>query len=240
MKITVINGTEKHGVTYRLKETFLEPFKGKAEITEFYLPKDGPGFCTGCTTCFRNGESRCKDAECIQKIEKSMLESDLLVFTSPSYVMHLTGAMKALLDHFGYRWMPHRPLKEMFGKRAVIITQALGAGETSTAKDIRDSLSWWGISYIKICKFKLLSEISWDKIDEKKRRQMTNAMSKMARKFLSVDYNKKAGTSLITKANFYAVRMLQTRLGKENPEYTDYKYWKANGWLGSARPWKAA
>ncbi len=49
MRITVINGTEKHGVTYMLKEI--------------------------------------------------------------------------LLDHFGYRWMSHRPAKEMFGKRAVIITQ---------------------------------------------------------------------------------------------------------------------
>ena len=45
MKITVINGTEKKGVTHRLKEIFLEPFRGDAEITEFYLPKDGPGFC---------------------------------------------------------------------------------------------------------------------------------------------------------------------------------------------------
>jgi len=27
MKITVINGTEKHGVTYKLKELFLENFK---------------------------------------------------------------------------------------------------------------------------------------------------------------------------------------------------------------------
>ena len=109
MKITVINGTEKKGVTYRLKEMFLEPFKGKAEITEFYLPKDGPGFCVGCTACFMNNPNLCKDAECVQKIEKALLEADLLVFTSPSYVMHATGAMKALLDHFGYRWMPHRP-----------------------------------------------------------------------------------------------------------------------------------
>ena len=38
MRITVINGTEKHGVTYRLKEIFLAPFREKAEITEFYLP----------------------------------------------------------------------------------------------------------------------------------------------------------------------------------------------------------
>ena len=37
MKITVINGTEKHGVTYRLKEMFLAPFKEHAEIMEYYL-----------------------------------------------------------------------------------------------------------------------------------------------------------------------------------------------------------
>ena len=40
MNITVINGTEKHGVTYRLKEMFLAEFKDKANITEYYLPKD--------------------------------------------------------------------------------------------------------------------------------------------------------------------------------------------------------
>lgn len=240
MKITVINGTEKHGVTYRLKEMFLEPFKGKAEITEFYLPKDGPGFCIGCTQCFLTYQDRCKDAACVQKIEKAMLEADLLVFTSPSYVMHITGAMKALLDHFGYRWMPHRPLKEMFGKRAVIITQALGAGEKSAAKDIKDSLSWWGISYIKNSHFKLMSEIHWDKLPEKKRAAMTKGMASMARKFSAIDYSKPAHTNLITKAKFYAVRMMQTGLGKDDPEYTDYKYWKANGWLDKARPWKAA
>ena len=240
MKITVINGTEKHGITYKLKEMFLEPFKGKAEITEFYLPKDGPGYCIGCITCFGKGEKLCKDAACIQKIEKALLEADLLVFTSPSYVMHPTGAMKALLDHFGYRWMPHRPAKEMFGKRAVIITQALGAGEGSTAKDIKDSLSWWGISYIKICKCKLMGDVVWDRLSEKKRRQMSNGIAKMAKKFAAIDYSKKAGTNLITKVKFYMVRSMQTGLGKDNPEYTDFKYWKANGWLGSVRPWKAA
>lgn len=39
MNITVINGTEKHGVTYRLKEMFLAEFKDKANITEYY-PSD--------------------------------------------------------------------------------------------------------------------------------------------------------------------------------------------------------
>lgn len=51
MNITVINGTEKHGVTYRLKEMFLAEFRDKATITEYYLPKDCPSFCTGCLSC---------------------------------------------------------------------------------------------------------------------------------------------------------------------------------------------
>ena len=39
MKIVVINGTEKQGVTFRLKELFLQRFQG-ADIIEYYLPKD--------------------------------------------------------------------------------------------------------------------------------------------------------------------------------------------------------
>ena len=239
MKITVINGTEKHGVTYRMKEIFLESFRGNAEITEYYLPNDGPGFCIGCTTCFRGNQNLCKDAEKVQKIEKSLLEADLLVFTSPAYVFHTTGAMKAMLDHFGYRWMPHRPAKEMFGKRAVIITQCLGAGGKSAAKDIKDSLSWWGISSIRVVSFKLMSEIDWNKIDEKKKTSFKKKLKSVAGKMRAINYNKPGHTSLIVKAKFYAVRMLQKSLGKQNPEYTDYKYWKENGWIGKVRPWKS-
>ncbi len=238
MKITVINGAEKKGVTYRLKEIFLESFRNSAEITEFYLPKDGPGFCTGCTSCFLTKQELCMDYSTVQKIEKAMLEADLLVFTSPVYVYHTTGAMKALLDHFGYRWMPHRPAKEMFGKRAVIITQCLGGGASSTIKDIKDSLSWWGISYIRTCKFKLMGDIVWDRLPEKKRDEMTNKLTTLAQKMLSIDYSKPAHATLSTKAKFYVVRMLQTGLGKDNPEYTDFKYWKEQGWIDGVRPWK--
>ena len=239
MKITVINGSEKHGVTYKLKEIFLEGFKDNAQIIEFYLPKDCPNFCTGCTRCFMEGEDKCKDREYIEVIEKALLEADLLVFTSPVYVYHATGAMKNLLDHFGYRWMPHRPAAQMFGKRAVIITQCLGGGDSSTAKDIKDSLSWWGITDIKVCKFKLMSEIRWDKIPDKKRAEMTAKLKAIAGRCASIDYGRPARVGITAKAKFYIVRMMQTGLGKDNPEYTDFKYWKENGWIGSARPWKS-
>ena len=67
MNIVVINGTEKRGVTYRLKELFLAEFKAGADITEYYLPKDCPHFCNGCVSCILKGEGTCKDAEYIKK-----------------------------------------------------------------------------------------------------------------------------------------------------------------------------
>lgn len=238
MKITVINGTEKHGVTYRLKEIFLQNFQN-AEITEFYLPKDCPSFCVGCTNCFMKGENNCKDFAYINKIEKSLIEADLIVMTSPAYVMHATGAMKALLDHFGYRWMPHRPVPEMFGKRAVIITQCLGAGAKSTAKDIKHSLSWWGISKIGVFNGSLMSDIIWDRLAEKKRKKLTGKINRLAVKFSKINYSKPAHTALITKIKFNFCRLMQKKVFKSGVVWIDNAYWHNNGWLGKKRPWKS-
>ena len=238
MKITVINGTEKRGVTYRLKEIFLQHFQG-AEITEFYLPRDCPSFCAGCTSCFTKGENYCKDFNCINAIEKSLMATDLIVMTSPAYVMHATGAMKALLDHFGYRWMPHRPAPEMFGKRAVIITQCLGAGAKSTAKDIKHSLSWWGISKIGVFNGALMNDIIWDKVSEKRRKKITNNINKLACKFSKINYSNPARTKLIIKIKFNLCRLIQKQVRKNGVAGLDSEYWYNNGWLGKSRPWKS-
>lgn len=237
MKITVINGTEKHGVTYRLKEIFLEPFRGKAEITEFYLPEDCPAFCTGCVSCILKGSHACKDAAYTKKIAAALLEADLIVMTSPSYVMHTTGAMKSLLDHFAYLWMPHRPAPEMFKKRAVIITQCLGAGAKSTAKDIKHSLSWWGISEIRIFTGKLMGDIAWDRLTEKKRSQLTRKIQRLSGKLSRIHYEKPPRVHEATRIKFLFCRMMQNSLHKNDPEYLDGKYWAEQGWLGASRPW---
>lgn len=238
MNIAVINGTEKHGVTYQLKEIFLAAFKDTANITEYDLPKDCPHFCNGCISCMRKGENTCKDTTYIKRIEQSLLEADLIVMTSPAYVFHTTGAMKAFLDHLAYRWMPHRPAREMFGKRAVIITQCLGAGAKSAAQDIKHSLSWWGISKIGICTGALMEDIVWEKLSEKKRAQLTGNVKKLSQKFAQIDYTKPAYTNLLTKTRFSVCRLMQRTLHKKDPEYLDGKYWAKQGWLGKARPWK--
>ena len=237
MKITVINGTEKRGVTYKLKEIFLQHFQG-AEVTEFYLPKDCPSFCMGCAICFVKGENNCNDFNYISAIEKSLIKSDLIVITSPAYVMHATGAMKALLDHLGYRWMPHRPAPEMFGKRAVIITQCIGAGAKSCAKDIKHSLSWWGISQIGVFNGALMNDIIWDKISEKRRKKLTKKINKLAYTFAKINYAKPAHTKLVTKIKFMLCRLIQKQVRKNDAVGLDNEYWYANGWLNKKRPWK--
>lgn len=238
MNITVINGTEKHGVTYQLKEIFLSEFRDKANITEYYLPKACPSFCTGCTNCILKGESTCKDADKIKSIDKSLLEADLIVMTSPAYVFHATGAMKTFLDHFAYRWLPHRPAPEMFGKRAFILTQCLGQGAKSAAKDMKDSLSWWGISKIEVFTGALMSDIVWEKLSEKKQSQLTRKVKRLSRKFAQIDYTKPAHTNLITKVKFSFCRVMQKSLHKSDPEYLDGQYWSHQGWLDNIRPWK--
>ena len=224
MKITVINGTEKHGVTWRLKEIFLERFREKAEIM-------------GCAGCIFKGEHICKDFSYIRKIAEPLLESDLIVMTSPAYVMHATGAMKALLDHFAYLWMPHRPAPEMFSKRAVIITQCLGAGARSAAADIKHSLSWWGISQITVFTGKLMSDIVWEKLAGKKRAELTGRMNRLSKKLAAEDFGKTPGVSAVTKIKFLFCRMMQKSLHENDPEYTDGKYWAQQGWLAGKRPW---
>ena len=233
MKITVINGTEKRGVTCKLKNIFLEQFQS-AEITEYYLPKDCPSFCAGCTSCFMRGEETCKDYLYVNTIEKSLKEADLIVMTSPVYVWHATGAIKALLDHLAYRWMPHRPAPEMFKKRAVIITQGVGAGAKSTAKDIKDSLSWWGISKIGVFSGILINDIAWDRLPESRRKKLAYKITKLAKRFAKINYDKPAHTKLIIKVKFSVSRIIQKKkVGLDN------EYWYNNGWLGKSRPWKS-
>lgn len=184
------------------------------------------------------GENNCKDYVYVNKIEKSLLEADLIVMTSPAYVMHATGAMKALSDHFAYRWMPHRPAPEMFQKRAVIITQCLGAGAKSSAKDIGHSLSWWGISKIGVFNGALMSDILWDKLPEKKRRKLVKKMNNLAVKFAAIRYEKPAHTTVITKVKFRLCRFIQKKVRKSGAAGLDNEYWHQNGWLGKNRPWK--
>ncbi len=137
MKIVVVNGTPLKGVTYHMKEMFLEPLREGNEITEFQ-PKDMPPFCVGCKNCFFRGEQLCPHADKTMPIWEAMLAADLLVFAYPVYALRAPASVKSLLDHFCVHWMVHRPDERMFSKTAVILTNSVGAPNGSAQKDVKN------------------------------------------------------------------------------------------------------
>ncbi len=229
MKTVIIHGQSHKGSTYHIARQVADKIGG--EIKEFFLPKDFGEFCVGCSTCFLKDEKKCPHFEKLSPITDAMDEADVIILASPVYVYHATGAMKAFLDHYGYRWMVHRPDERMFKKQGVCISTAAGAGMKSTNKDMADSLFFWGVG--KIHKYGIgVAALDWKNVPDKKKAKIEKSTSSIAKKILS--RNGKVKSGIKTKGFFYIMRMLQ----KSGWNEADVNYWKEKGWNKKSRPWK--
>lgn len=229
MRTVIIHGQSHKGSTYHIAHSLAEKIGG--EITEFFLPRDFGDFCLGCMTCFKNGQADCPHHERLRPITEAMDAADVIILESPVYVYHATGAMKAFLDHYGWRWMVHRPEPAMFRKQGVCVATAAGAGMKSTIKDMADSLFFWGVAK----QYHLgtaVAAASWDTVSDKKKAQIEKKTSAIAAKIIRGNGRVKPG--LKTRAFFSLMRMIQ----KNGWLPLDADYWKEKGWTGSARPWK--
>jgi len=229
LKIAMIHGQNHKGSTYHIGKIIADKVGG--EVEEFFLPKDFGAFCVGCGKCFGESEILCPHHSKLALITKAMDEADVLILTSPVYVYHVTGSMKAWLDHYGYRWMVHRPEEMMFSKQAVCIATAAGAGMKSTIKDMADSLFFWGIP--QIYKYGVaVRAVSYEQVDEKIKKKIEAKTTKIAKRI-----NQKQGnlhTGIKTKLFFQIMRTLQ----KKGWNKADTEYWIQKGWNKTNRPWK--
>ena len=229
MKTVIIHGQSHKGSTYHIAHALAE--KLGSEITEFFLPRDFGEFCVGCTNCFCLHESKCPHYNKLSPITKAMDNADVIILASPVYVFHATGAMKAFLDHYGYRWMVHSPEEKMFSKQGVCISTAAGAGMGSANKDMYDSLFFWGVA--KIYKYGVgVAATDFGSIPEKKKKAIDKAVSSIAGKIIRRHGMVKPGIK--TRAVFFAMHIMQRKGFNER----DVKYWKEKGWTESKRPWK--
>lgn len=229
MKIVIIHGQNHKGSTYHISHILAEKIGG--EIKEYFLPRDFGEFCVGCTNCFMKSETKCPHYERLKPITDSMDEADVIILASPVYVYHATGAMKAFLDHYGYRWMVHRPEESMFRKQGVCISTAAGAGMKSTNKDMMDSLFFWGVA--RRYKYGIgIAATDWSRVNEKKKRAIDKAASGIANRILRNSKNVKP--DLKTRAFFWIMHLMQ----KNGFNPRDAEYWKEKGWIRKARPWK--
>lgn len=231
MKIVLIHGQNHKGSTYTIGRQVAD--KLSKDVTEYFLPRDFGAFCVGCTNCFMKDEALCPHFAQLEPITKAMDEADVLIFTSPVYVYHVSGPLKSFLDHYGYRWMVHRPDKRMFSKQAVCISTAAGAGMKSTIKDIADSLFFWGIPVVY--KYGIaVRATSYEMIKPQLKKKINQKTTLLASKIKKKYEKKKFQPGVKTKALFYMMRMMQ-RFGWNE---ADTSYWKKQGWTGKNRPWK--
>lgn len=229
MKVVVVYGQNHKGSTYHIAHDLAGKIGG--ETTEFFLPRDFGEFCAGCNTCFTSTEKKCPHYGRLAPITEAIDASDVVILASPVYVYHASGAMKAFLDHYGYRWMVHSPEGSMFNKQGVCVCTAAGAGMRSTIKDMSDSLFYWGIA--KTYKYGVgVAAVSWDAVSQKKKDAIERKTTALARKIVS--RHGKVVPGLKTRAVFFAMHLMQ-RNGF-NPR--DVDHWKRHGWTEGERPWK--
>lgn len=233
MKIVIIHGQSHKGISYNTGRSLVEKLKATGDISEFFMPKDMDGFCSGCLACMHKGEEFCPHYDKLKPITEAMDQADLLVFTTPVYCMRTTGSMKAFLDHCFVRWLSHRPKAEMFFKQAVVISVAAGVGMKEAASDIKVSLGYWGISNVQTYKVHAAAS-SWETVSKKLKAKIEHDMRGLASRI-----EKKEGrvrVSAKSKFMFGIMRMMQLKDWSACPQ--DKEYWVEKGWLGSERPWK--
>ncbi|MEM1485098.1 NAD(P)H-dependent oxidoreductase [Oscillospiraceae bacterium PP1C4] len=229
MKIVVINGTPQKGVTYHMKEMFLNELRNENDVVEFY-PSDMPSFCIGCKNCFLKGESKCPHYSCTNVIWTAVLDADLLVFAYPVYALRAPASIKSLLDHFCVHWMVHRPDAEMFKKTAVIITNSVGAPNGSAQKDVKTSLSWMGVSKIHTCGAGMMGDIFIESMTEQHHKMLGKKMKALAGKV----NNSSARTGKSIKVRLlFAMCKFQHKmtLQSETTPCLDNQHYIDNNWI---------
>lgn len=231
MKVVLISGTDHKGSTYHIARMLAEKVTSPDDIAEVFLPRDFGEFCLGCTTCFVKGEDKCPHYERLRPITEKIDAADVVILASPVYCYHVTGQMKALLDHYGYRWMAHRPDERMYRKQAVVVATAAGAGVKSTLKDMADSTFFWGIPQT----YRLgrgIAATDWDSVKPKIKDGLNAKADKIAKTI-----RKREGevpVPLKTRAFFRIMAMIQ----KNGWNPADKDYWIQNGWTSGKKPWK--
>ncbi len=234
MKITVIHGQSHKGITHHLTWAVLDPLVADgAQVREFFLPKDGPGFCIGCNCCFMKGAEHCPGAAEMQPIAQAIDWADVLVVDSPNYVMEMSGGMKNLMDHLAYRWVTHRPSGSMFTKVGLTLCSSAGAPAGHTTRSLAKQLKWMGMTQVYRLPFTSNAMTIAD-LKPKKQAELEKKAKRAVQRIKRAAAHPRVG--LRARACFAIFSKMQSGADAAwNP--TDRDWWVTQGWTGSQRPW---
>jgi multimeric flavodoxin WrbA len=144
MKILLINGSPRKGVTYSILKQLNEILISKEiETTLININDYKINTCRGCYNCIMNGVEFCPLKEDdVQFIWNTITQSKLVVVGSPVYSLGIPGIFKNFMDRIAYNC--HRP--SFFGKSMINIVTTAGMG----INQVLSQMKWFNIMGFKI------------------------------------------------------------------------------------------
>lgn len=101
MKVVILTGSpHKAGTSFALTDSFMEGLLAKGHSVQRYdsafLSIHG---CLGCDHC-RVNDGVCVHKDDMKQINESILEADMVVFTTPLYYFGMSSQLKQVIDRF--------------------------------------------------------------------------------------------------------------------------------------------
>lgn len=225
MKVLAIIGTptKEEGYTTQTVELLEQSLKKKC-ATQFeylFLEDQNLSRCRGHLTCVKFGEQQCPFYNELTPITAAIEAADVVILASPVHCFNVSTLMKNLIDLFVYQM--HRP--QFFGKKAVVVTAAAGAGQNTVLKYLRKTARIWGLDVI--AQFGTHAGLFEH---EKYQPKLAAAAAKVADKLISeVNRGETDAPGLADLINFRVWRSVVVRTKEASPY--DWAHWQKSGWL---------
>ena len=220
MTIAVFHGSPRKGNTYKATAVFLDQLskQGDVRVSEFFLPKAMPEFCTGCQLCMGHPFGLCPHSQYVSPILDAIVGADALLFTTPHYGNTMSGCMKNLLDHLDFLTMNVSPQAEVFQKKAFILTT--GAGSAAAIRHIESFLKNWGINRVYSLGLRMFTN-KWDMMPAVRQVRFENRLRRAARGF----YRAPIGRPYLSTVFMYHMFKftLKKYVGEGNYPYENWK-----------------
>jgi multimeric flavodoxin WrbA len=228
MRIVVLHGQIHHGVTWHLLQALLAGLQAPDDSLQEFTLNNLPS-CTGCFTCFKVDEARCPHRAQYGRIIEAIEAADIVIATSPTYCMEMSGQLKTFFDHMAYRWAPHRPHPAMWNKVGIAISSTVGAGAGNVVRSIARQFMWWLIPR-RYTLALALQAANWAEVAPEKQVRAARQAEALGRKIRQRGLPKRMG--LLQRLIHFGIGM-GVRSGKWLAR--DTEYWLAQGWVRSVK-----
>lgn len=177
--------------------------------------------CDGSLVCVEQGEEYCPHYGEIAAIVSAMQQADGVIFASPVHSFQVSALMKNFIDRLVF--VTHRPC--FFGKPALVISSAAGAGHRATLDYLEATCKRWGFHCVG-----RLGVHSPAMSHPPYQARLAHDLERLARTFsAAITQPAIPRPQIADLITFRTMRALVAHTRDQSPR--DYTYWNAQGWF---------